>query len=67
MMQENSFLDNVTLDEKKVMRKRFIGMILATDMADHMGHTNVLTSKIKAKNITREKNNGFHIIDTSDP
>ena len=55
---ENHFIEGVSADERKVMRKRMIGMILATDMADHMSHTNILTSKVKAKGVTFEKNNG---------
>lgn len=41
-------------------------MILATDMADHMSHINVLDSKIQHKNISKERNNGHLIIDETD-
>ena len=64
-MKDNCFIENFNSDERNLMRKRMIGMILATDMADHMSHTNVLASKVEAKGITREKNNGFHLIDNS--
>ena len=50
----------------KVLRKRIIGMILATDMADHMSHVNLLDYKVKHHHITREKHNGSALIDTSD-
>ena len=33
---EYNFTEGFGDDEKKVLRKRIIGMILATDMADHM-------------------------------
>lgn len=52
-------------DEKKVLRKRIIGMIIATDMADHMSHINVIDYKVKHRNISLEKNNGHLIVETS--
>lgn len=63
---KNNFLEAFTDDEKKILRKRVVGMILATDMADHLSHINVLDSKIKHKNIIKESNNGYLIIDESD-
>ena len=33
---ENNFIEALHADERKVFRKRMIGMILATDMAEHM-------------------------------
>ena len=47
------------------MRKRIVGMILATDMADHMSHISVLDYKVKHQDITPEKNNGGLLINTS--
>ncbi len=52
------------MDEKKVLRKRVIGMILATDMADHSSHINVIKYKVENKGISKEAGNGFHMIDT---
>ena len=49
-----------------MLRKRMIGMILATDMADHMANLNVIDSKVKHKNIEKELNNGNLIIDNTD-
>jgi len=46
-----------------VLRKRVIGMILATDMADHMSHINVIKFKVANKSITKEAANGFQMID----
>jgi len=63
---KNNFFEAFTDDEKKILRKRVVGMILATDMADHMSHINVLDSKIQHKNISKERNNGHLIIDETD-
>ena len=62
---QNNFIESFSEDEKKVFRKRMVGMILATDMADHMSHMNVLENKINHKHISKERNNGHLLIDTS--
>lgn len=36
--EQNSWAEGISIQEKKVLRKRIVGMILATDMADHMSH-----------------------------
>ena len=46
LKDENNFVEAFTLDENKLIRKRIVGMILATDMADHMSHTNRIEYKI---------------------
>lgn len=61
---ENNFTEGFSSDEKKVLRKRMVGMILATDMADHMAHLNVIDYKIKHRQIDRDSNNGHLLIDT---
>ncbi len=61
--KESNFAEAFKEDEKKVLRKRMIGMILATDMADHMSQQQVLDHKIKSRDISREKNNGHLLID----
>jgi len=38
MDDKNTFMENFSTDEKKVARKRVVGMILATDMAAHTSH-----------------------------
>ena len=63
MNDENTFMENFSTDEKKVARKRIVGMILATDMAAHASHINVMQYKVKNKNIKMESNNGNLIID----
>jgi len=63
---ENNFIDVLGDDERKVFRKRMIGMILATDMAEHMSHVNLIDYKVKHKGITREKNNGHLIIEDTE-
>ena len=40
-------------------------MILATDMADHMSQQNVIDYKLKHKGISKDKNNGHLMIDSS--
>ena len=42
----NNFVEAFSEDEKKVLRKRIVGMILATDMASHTSHVNVIKYKI---------------------
>ena len=63
---ENHFLADVSKDERKLMRKRMIGLILATDCADHEPQLKVLSSIVKSKGITKEKNNGQLLIDSSE-
>ena len=41
------------------MRKRVVGMILATDPADHMSHMNVMEHKMKEKGVKKERNNSY--------
>jgi hypothetical protein len=48
---ENNFTEAFSEDEKKVLRKRIIGMILATDMAEHMRHVQIIDFKVKHHNI----------------
>ena len=47
-----------------MLRKRIIGMILATDMADHMSHCQVIKYNIENKEITKEARNGHLIVDS---
>ena len=61
----NNFVESFSEDEKKVMRKRVVGMILATDMANHNSHVNVIKYKVQHKNIKKESNNGHLIIENS--
>ena len=63
--ESNNFIECFNEEEIKVLRKRFVGMILATDMANHASHVNVMQYKVKSKNIKKESNNGNLIIDTS--
>jgi hypothetical protein len=65
LKEENNFMGSFSVDEKKVFRKRIVGMILATDMADHMSHQNVIKYKISNKHITIEAGNGHAMIDAS--
>ncbi len=62
---DNNFTEAFSEDEKKVLRKRLVGMILATDMAEHMRHIQIIDFKIKHHNIEKDKHNGHLIIDSS--
>ena len=42
----NNFVEGFSEDEKKVLRKRIVGMILATDMANHTSQVNVMKYKV---------------------
>lgn len=48
-----------------MLRKRIIGMILATDMADHNKHVDLFGRQIKHKNISKEQGNGSNFIDNT--
>ena len=63
--ENNNFVEGLTEEEIKVFRKRFVGMILATDMANHASHVNVMQYKVKSKSIKQESNNGHLVIDTT--
>ena len=63
---DNNFIEAFSEDEKKVLRKRIVGMILATDMANHASQLNVMQCKVKNKNIKKENNNGHLVLDDSD-
>ena len=65
LKQENNFVENFSESEKKVLRKRVIGMILATDMADHNKHVALFGRQIKHKNISKEQGNGSEFIDNT--
>ena len=45
---------------------RIVGMILATDMAQHASHVSLVQSKVTSKGIQKELNNGSAFIDTDD-
>ena len=63
---DNNFIENFDESEKKLMRKRMLGMILATDMADHMSHINVIEFQIKNKQISKEAGNSGDFIESSE-
>jgi high affinity cGMP-specific 3',5'-cyclic phosphodiesterase 9 len=63
---DNNFTEAFSSDETKVLRKRIIGMILSTDMADHMSHINIIDNKVKRKGISNELNNGHLLIEDDD-
>ena len=66
LQPENNFVEETfDNDERKVLRKRMISMILATDMAEHMSALNGIDYKVKHEGITRDAGNGHKIIDTS--
>ena len=65
LKEENNFAEEFSMDENKVLRKRIVGMILATDMADHMSHVNMIEFRVKQKGITRNDNNGHLMVDHS--
>jgi hypothetical protein len=40
-------------------------MILATDMAEHKSHVDMIKFKVENKDITKEKANGYEMIELS--
>ena len=46
---ETNFLEQLSVDEFKVFRKRMIGCILATDMAKHASDLSALKSVVETR------------------
>jgi hypothetical protein len=53
---ETNFLEQLSRDEFKVFRKRVIGCILATDMANHASELSALKSLVESKGIKNGEN-----------
>jgi len=53
----SNIIESFSTEEKKIFRKRFIGCILATDMANHNSVLSKLASKIDKINIVNEFEN----------
>ena len=53
---ETNIIETLSPAEQRVVRKRLIGSILATDMAKHASEVARLRSLIEAKGITEGKN-----------
>ena len=51
-----NFARRLRKDEFRVFRRRVIGLILATDMANHMSHLNSLNAVIGENNIRNGQN-----------
>ncbi len=51
ILQKHNFLDRLSQDQFKTVRKRVIGCILATDMAKHAADLSQLKSLVEAKQI----------------
>jgi hypothetical protein len=56
--EETNFLSNLSSDQFKVLRKRVIGLILATDMAKHMTDGGALKNLCETNEIKEGKNVG---------
>lgn len=63
---ETNIIETLSPAEQKVVRKRLIGSILATDMAKHASEVARLRSLVEAKGITGGKNVEDMIDRTSD-
>jgi hypothetical protein len=61
-----NFLENLDKDEIKMFRKRMVGMILSTDMAQHMQHLTQFKTRCESKGIEAELANGHLFIDKTD-
>jgi hypothetical protein len=55
-MQRHNFLERLSPDQFKTLRKRVIGCILATDMAKHAADLSQLKSLVEAKQIKGGQN-----------
>lgn len=54
--EENNILSELTLQEFRIVRRRIIECIVATDMVNHNKHLNILKSKIEILNIENGNN-----------
>lgn len=61
-----NFLENLDKDEIKMFRKRMVGMILSTDMAQHMQHLTQFKNRCESKGISADLSNGHLFIDKTD-
>ena len=62
--QENNFLEDYSRDDFKTFRTRFVGIILATDMARHASDLNNIKTLLEKHQIVEGKNQE-NIVDTS--
>ena len=63
-MKEHNFMEDFNRDDFKTFRQRFIGIILATDMAHHASDLNKMKNLLESKGI-KDGENQAAIIDTS--
>jgi hypothetical protein len=56
--EETNFLSNISKEQFKVLRKRVIGLILATDMQRHMADGGALKALCESNEIHNGKNVG---------
>lgn len=66
LLPHNDFIKDFSKDECRIFRKRVVEMILATDMAEHASHLNVIKYKTENLGIKKELDNGHLMIDHSD-
>lgn len=66
LKSENNFLENMSKDELKTFKKRFVGTILASDMAKHVADLASFKNRIEINGIKREQNNGNLFLDRTD-
>jgi hypothetical protein len=65
-MQENNFIADFSVDQKKHFRKRVIESILATDMIHHMPKLNWLKNQIEKHQVVKGVN-ASNLIDKTNP
>lgn len=63
MQDKNNFMADMSLDDVKTFRKRFVGAILASDMAKHTLDLDQFKKRLAIKGITADKNNGNLFLD----
>lgn len=61
--RESNILENLAVEEYRVVRRRIIEMILATDMANHGKHYSQLKGRFEAEGINYGKNADKLIVD----
>ena len=63
MTPQNNFLEGMEREDVKVFKKRFIGSILATDMANHGADLAAFKQKLELNQIRPEANNSGLFLD----
>jgi len=63
MNKKNNFLDHMTTEDVRTFKRRFIGCIMATDMAKHAEDLATFKRKLELKNVNKGLQNAKELLD----